>query len=267
MLTIRIGFICPTYQAVALHTYTELALRSFFTTTPGGVGVVVDDGTPGWDSAYEDKLRGIATAAGGELHAYHFKKKLGLTRSWNWGLHKCDELGLDYAIAGNNDVIFTPNWHQGLLHALASGYTMVGPLSNAPGITAKGRQEVGRYYPGYKVSDNWSHLTRVADKLYQDNLGKVVESAVNGFFQMCSMEGWRSNMYSSREYYRAVNKHNSKGRKNPTPHMTLNEDEWQGRAKAKEMKLAIVLSSFIFHYRAVTRGDKYKRGQWHRREK
>jgi len=265
-VALRIGFICPTYQAVALHGYTEIALRTFFETTPGGVALVVDDGTPGWDDKYVAKLQAIAAEYDSELHAYHFPKKLGLTRSWNWGLNKCDELDLDYVIAGNNDVIFTPNWHQGMLHALNSGYTMVGPLSNAPGITARGKQEVGRYYPGYKVTDDAAYLSQVADRLYRDNLGKVVESEVNGFFQMCSMTGWRSNKWASTEFYKAVNKFTSKGRKNPTPHMTLNEDEWQGRARAKKMKMAIVLSSFIFHYRAVTRGDKYKRGQWYRQK-
>ena len=264
---IRIGFICPTYQAVALHSYTAKALHSFFETTEGGVALVVDDGTRGWSAEYEAKLQAIAAVyPGSEIIIHHFRAKGGLTRSWNWGLNEADRLGLDYAIAGNNDVIFTESWHQGLLHALDSGYTMVGPLSNAPGITAHGKQEIGKYFKGYKVTDDPTYLDSVAASLHANHLGKVIESEVNGFFQMCSMDGWRSNKYSQKEFYRAVNKLTSKGHRNLTPLMTLNEDEWQGRARAKKKKMAIVLSSFIFHYRAVTRGDRYKRGQWYRQK-
>lgn len=265
-MSINIGFICPTYQAKALHAYTEAALRSFYRTTPGGVAIVVDDGTPGWNKAYEAELGNLADECLGRLHFYHFPKKLGLTRSWNKGLAIADQMDLDYCIAGNNDVIFTKNWHQGMLHALNNGYTMVGPLSNAPGITAKGKQEVAKYFPAYKVTDDLAYLDLVAGDLYKNQLGKVVESPVNGFFQMQSMKSWRANKYGPEQYYRAVNNYTSKGRKNLTPHMTLNEDEYQGRLRAKKKKTAIVLSSFIFHYRAVTRGDKYKRGQWYRQK-
>jgi hypothetical protein len=263
-LTIRIGFICPTHRALDLHSYTETALRTFFETTPDGVAIVVDDGTPGWSKDYEERLALITRECRGSIRTFHFPRRHGLTRSWNWGLHKCRELGLDYAIAGNNDIIFTPKWYEGMLHALQH-YVMVGPLSNAPGITAKGKQEIGEYYPDYKVTDNAKYLQLVAETIHQNNLGKVVESEVNGFFQMCSMSGWQSNMYSQKEFYRPVNNYTSKGRRNPTPLMTLNEDEWQGRATAKKLKMAIALSSFIFHYRAVTRGDRYKRGQWYRK--
>lgn len=265
-MSINIGFICPTYQAKALRAYTEAALRSFFATTVGGVAIVVDDGTAGWNKAYETELGNIADECLGKLHFYHFPKKLGLTRSWNKGLAIADQMDLDYCIAGNNDVIFTKNWHQGMLHALNNGYTMVGPLSNAPGITAKGKQEVAKYFPAYKVTDDLAYLDLVAGDLYKNQLGKVVESPVNGFFQMQSMKSWRANKYGPEQYYRAVNNYTSKGRKNLTPHMTLNEDEYQGRLRAKKKKTAIVLSSFIFHYRAVTRGDKYKRGQWYRQK-
>ena len=39
----KIGFICPTYNARALDSYTRVALESFYDTTPGGVAIVVDD--------------------------------------------------------------------------------------------------------------------------------------------------------------------------------------------------------------------------------
>jgi glycosyltransferase involved in cell wall biosynthesis len=266
---LRVGFICPTWRASLTAGYTEAALQTFFETTPEGVAIVVDDGSPDWvESKMQERLQKIAPTEQ-SIHFYHFSNEYGLTRSWNKGLDIADSLGLEYVIAGNNDVLFPPNWHFGLTHALANGFTMVGPLSNAPGITAKGKQEVGRYVQDYKVTDDPAYLEEVAFNLMTFNMGKVIESPVNGFFQMCRLEGWRSNMIDlgeTKTYYNPLNTHTSKGHKNLTPTMTLNEDEWQGRARGAGLRSGIVLSSFIFHYRAVSRGDKYKRGQWYRKK-
>jgi len=263
----QIIYVCPTYNALGLHDYTIAALRSFFRTTPGGVAIVVDDASPGWSAGYVDKLKRIADVAGGELHTHSFAAPLGLTRSWNHGLSMACDLGGGYVIAGNNDVIFTPGWSRGMIAALSAGYTMAAPLSNAPGITAAGLQEVSRHVPGYRVTDDPKYLATVADILRQNRRGKTVESRVNGFFQMCSMDGWQSNRYSEQHFFRPVNRRDVRGRKNPTPHMTLNEDEWQDRAEGKNLKIGIALDSFIFHYRAVSRGSRYTRGQAYRRKR
>lgn len=263
---LKIGFICPTYDALNFDSYTKLSLESFFTTTPNGVALVVDDGSSGWSDNYVKSLKDCVNRYPGcDLHVIHFPKNGGLTRSWNAGLTKADELNLDYAIAGNNDVVFTDKWYEGMIHALANGYSLVGPLSNAPGVTAAGKQEINRYITSYKLTDNKDELNKIAKQLHEKNLGKVIESKVNGFFQMAAMSAWRKGKFDAKNYYRPVNNHTSKGKKNPTPLMTLNEDELQSRWAAKGMKSAIALSTFIFHYRAVSRGDKYKMGKWYRK--
>jgi glycosyltransferase involved in cell wall biosynthesis len=263
---LRIGFVCPIYDAMNFDSYTRLSLESFFATTPNGVALVVDDGSAGWSDNYVKSLKDYVNVyPGTDLHAIHFPKNGGLTRSWNAGLAKADELQLDYAIAGNNDVIFTEKWYEGMVHALANGYSLVGPLSNAPGITAAGKQEINRYVNSYRLTDNIDELNKTAKQLHEQNLGKVIESKVNGFFQMATMAAWRKGKYDAKHYYRPVNTHTAKGRKNPTPLMTLNEDELQSRWAAKGMKSVISLSTFIFHYRAVSRGDKYKMGKWYRK--
>jgi glycosyltransferase involved in cell wall biosynthesis len=262
---IRIGFICPTYNATVLHKYTKKSLESFFDTTPNGVAIVVDDGSANWSNAYENSLKAIATKLpGSEIHFIHFPKNGGLTRSWNAGLSKAKELNLTHAIAGNNDVVFTNNWHAGLLHAAENGYSLIGPLSNAPGITAKGNQEISRFYAGYRLTDSQVEINKVASTLYKNNLGKVIESRINGFFLFAKMTDWQKGMYDAQHYFRPVNPKTADGRRNPTPLMTLNEDELQSRWAAKGMKSAVCLSSFIFHYRAVSRGDTYKLGKWFR---
>lgn len=261
---LKVGFVCPVYKSDEFHKYTELSLRSFFETTPGGVGIVVDDGSAAWNAAYESQLRGlIAAHPTCDINFYHYPTQFGLTRSWNRGLMIAHELGLDYAIAGNNDVIFTQQWASGMLHALQH-YALAGPLSNAPGVTAGGRQEIHKHIKNYTLTDDRRYLDKIASEIHSKHLGKVIDSPINGFFQMASMSAWRKGMYSAVDYYRPINNHTSRGTRNPTPTMTLNEDELQVRWRKLGLQSAVVLSSFIFHYRAVSRGDKYKRGKWFR---
>lgn len=259
MLTI--GFVCPTYQAHELHAYTERAISSFFKTTPNGVVILVDDASPDWDS-YKLKLDALCSDLGvsDRLRVIHFESSGKLTRSWNTGLRMATHLKLDYAIAGNNDIVFTPKWYAGLLHALNNGYDLVGPLSNAPGVTAKGVQEIRHYTDKYLLSDNPSTLNKIAEDIYTRHLGKVIETPINGFFQMAKVSSWVAGKYNKSDFYRPVNKFTSKGKVNRTPLMTLNEDELQGRWRKLNMKSAVVCSSYIFHYRAVSRGDRYKKG-------
>ena len=262
---IRIGFICPTYDALSLASYTRKALESFFDTTPYGVAIVVDDGSVGWTKEYADSLYEIGSQqAGTELHIIRFHEKGGLTRSWNAGLREADELGLDYAIAGNNDVIFSYRWYEGLLHALTNGYDLAGPLSNAPGVTAQGLQEIQRYIPTYKVTDDLVAIDKVAAELQRKHVGKVAKCTVNGFFLMAALSTWRAGKYDDANYFCPVNQKMPSGRPNLTPLMTGNEDELQHRWRDMGLKSAVALSSFIFHYRAVSRGERYKKGLWYR---
>ena len=49
--------------------------------------------------------------------------------------------------------------------------------------------------------------------------------------------------------------------------MTLQEYELQGRWHAAGLRSGVVLSSFVFHYRAVSRGEKkFGKGQTYRPE-
>lgn len=260
-----IGFICPTYKARELDAYTRISLASFFATTPSAVAIVVDDGSASWNTEYEQSLRQLTNQySDASIKFIHFDKNGGLTRSWNAGLTLAEKLKLDYVIAGNNDIIFTTNWYSGMIHALNNGYHLVGPLSNAPGITAKGAQQIERYISNFKVTDDIDKLNSYAVELYQANYGSVIEKPINGFFQLAAMSSWVAGKYDSVHFYRPLNPYTSKGLRNYTPLMTLNEDELQKRWRTLGMRSAIALSSFIFHYRAVTRGDKYKRGQWYR---
>jgi GT2 family glycosyltransferase len=260
---VKIAYICPTYNEGALHAYTMQALNSFFKTTAGGVAIVVDDNSEDFEK-YRHELASTPLFAGQEVKIHHFGKWGGLTRSWNKGIALASKLGCDYVAPSNNDIIFTPRWYEGLLHALENGYALVGPVSNCPGVTAKGNAEVWQYKTDYRVTDDLNYLNGVAEYLRTQYTGQVVDTGVNGFFQLGKVKSFEAGRYDADHYYCPKNDFSSKGRRNPTPFMTLNEDELQGRWSKKGWKAAVVPSSFIFHYRAVTRGARYKKGKWFR---
>lgn len=263
-----IAFICPTYDIERMKRYTEVTLCSFFATTKNGVAIVVDDGSTDWTQSYENELLNLAAKYSGNIHLIHFEKNGGLTRSWNQGLSKALELKADYAIAGNNDIIFTPNWYSGLITTADKRGGLVGPLSNAPGTTAKGLQEVSRYIPDYVLSDAAAVLAKQANYLQTKYTGQYIAvPAVNGFFQFASMSSWVKGKYDAKLFYCPSNPFRSNGRPNPTPLMTMNEDELQKRWRKKGMYSSIATDSFIFHYRSVTRGPMYLKGMWYRHAK
>ena len=241
--------IIPTYEC---FDYATLAIRSFLKYTPDGVVFLIDDASPSW----RPKVNKRFTALGreGQVQVHHYPKNGGLTRSWNLGLKMAKEQKVRYAIATNSDVLFCEGWMDGLVGAIEKGYSLVGPISNAPGITAKGLAEVEQYYPDYRLTDDPAYLNGLSRVLRTRYRGKVVAGPVNGFFQMAETTTWWRHAHRSGQPY------------DPAPEfrMTLNEDELQKRWRAAKAKMAISPASFIFHYRAVTRGGKHRKGKWFR---
>ncbi len=259
----RIGFICPTYKH---DDYTARAITSFFKYTPDGYCILVDDTSPYWTHSTQATFAGLLPQPRGDqgMAIHRFQEWGGLTRSWNKGLEIARQQGLEYAIAGNNDILFNEKWYEGLCATLDAGYALTGPVSNAPGITGRGIQEVWRYLPGYELNDDPAYLNQVSEQLRQHYVGNVVEGSINGFFLMAKTATWWEGCYDSQHVFCPYNEFNSKGVRNPTPLMTLNEDELQARWRKLGWHSAVSVSSFIFHYRAVTRGRRYCRGRWMR---
>lgn len=261
----RICFICPTYEKFA---YAREAIKTFFEYTDDGFCLLVDDASREWAKTdWNAFFKGIPRE---KVAYHHFETNGGLTRSWNHGLRMARDRAAEYTICGNSDILFTENWHERMTYHLENtpNLGMVGPLSNAPGITAKGRQEIKNYFKGFSLTDDQDYLNCVAKHIYKNrpevDLDVKTPAGVNGFFLMAKTRTWWSFPFDKRNCFKPRNDKNSKGRRNPTPLMTLNEDELQRRWMNHGFRSGIVLSSFIFHYRAVSRGDKYKRGQWYR---
>jgi len=249
-----IAVIVPTFNALA---YSRRVLLSLFKYTPGAKAIVVDDCSPQWDDKWYK-------GTGGEVVIHRFKKNGGLTRSWNHGLDMCRSLDVEYVVCGNNDILFSMGWWRGMQGIIENhGIGLAGPLSNAPGITAKGLQEVQAYVHNYQLTDSARYNNQLSQMLWESYKDRPVVSPVNGFLMFARKELWYSNQYDDRHVFCPVNRFTSKGKKNPTPFMTCNEDEFQRRLRRNKVKSGIALGSYVFHYRSVSRGQKrYGKGQF-----
>lgn len=243
-----IGFVLPTYNK---FTYARLAADSFFRHTPNGTVILVDDASPLYHNQDWDLWsQGMPSD---RLLKIRFEENAGLTRGWNVGLETGRQLGLEYLIAGNSDVVFTPGWSDGLVGCLNAGWDLVGPVTNTPGWTNRQRQHVKHFYPDYRVSYDPSDLAEVAAHLASTQpVDHAISSLINGFFQMARTSTWVDGKFDARHYY------------DPKNRMTKNEDELQERWLAAGRRIGFVPRSYIFHFRAVTRGDAHKHGDWMR---
>lgn len=225
-----VAAIIPTYQH---FDYAEKAAESFLEHTPNSSVIIVDDGSPEWDSYRWPKSKNITL--------YHFPQNAtNLSRSWNRGLEMAHAAGTSYAVVTNSDVLFTPGWWLPIQRALTRAH-LVGPLTNAPGHRLK--QGI-RNYRTFDLRDDRGYLSRTALAL-QQRFGKQIWRAkgLNGFCLAAKMETWWDLRLPSGGIFDA--------RRFP---MGRNEDELQGRLRRQGKVMAIAPASFVLHYRGVSRG-------------
>lgn len=267
MLNHRIGVVIPTYGA---HDYARAALESFFATTPlswGSAVIVVDDASPNYEVEHGLAFGDIEQRPWRQnAHFIRFDKNGGLTRSWNAGLKTFIDSGnFSHLVVTNSDVLFTPYWYEDLIHATdVKNFALVGPVTNAPGTEQ--HQCVTNFAPTFELTDDKEKLGEISALCRNEYHHEVREAPLNGFFLFARARMWDAGRYDYEHVFNPRNDFDSKGRPNPTPLMTLNEYELQRRWRAKDWQIGFCPGSFIFHYRAVSRGDKYKRGLWHRKQ-
>lgn len=196
-------------------------------------------------------------------HVIYFGVNGGLTRSWNAGLNIARSFNHPYCCVTNSDVLFTPGWELPLIDAIKHNYMhLVGPITNAPGTEKK--QNVANYVPGYEVKDDPEYLNAIAKSLFFDFGDHAVDSTINGFCMLARTKTWWEHAYDKDNVFRPRNDFNSKGERNPTPLMTLNEYELQSRWHKAGLRTGYCPGSFVFHYRAVSRGEAHKKPGWYR---
>jgi hypothetical protein len=144
-------------------------------------------------------------------------------------------------IAGNSDLKFPQNWSKGIIEALEEGAGVVGPMTNAPGH--RPRQHVSRFVSSYVVDDSDSYISKISNLLYKEKVGCTEKGPLNGFCLAARAATWKAGAYSLSNHHFF----------NPKFKMTRNEDELMGRFKKLGISSRIACSSFVFHYRGVTR--------------
>lgn len=245
----RVAFVLPTYEHFG---YARKAAKTFVEHTPGPVEIyLIDDASKAWASQdWKDWPKDV-------MHFHRFQKNGGLTRSWNYGLRLARERGVEFTCCGNSDILFTPGWFDGILQVINLGAHLVGPLTNAPGHRRK--QQVKSVIKNYKLTDDPSYLAKIARRLREEvGLSAYRQAGVNGFCMVARTAAWWGGAHDSQYVF------------NPKFKMTGNEDELQRRWSQKGRTIAISLSSFVFHYRGVSRkgGTRGKQGEgWYRLKK
>jgi glycosyltransferase involved in cell wall biosynthesis len=250
----QIAYILPTHGH---FDYARRCLESLLDSSNARASVavvVVDDASPDWsdDWCTED------LPFGSKVIRYRFDKQGGLTRSWNAGfLLTLDKLSPDYVVAGNSDILVPRDWQNSMIGALKT-CMFTGPTTNRPGATIDNLQDIRNWYPDYVESDSFGQIQAVRDIL-ESKYGSNVErpSPINGFFMCGQSQTWLDYAHDAHNVFPPSIDTMPSGRPNPTPLMTGQEDWLNAKVKASSKWNGVALGSFVFHYRSVSRGEKY----------
>ena len=197
--------------------------------------LLVDDASPEWDEV------DWKTWPEPDCRKLRYSRRGGLTRSWNAGLREAISIGAEYAVCTNSDVLFSPHWFEPLADALGNGFHLVGPVTNAPGDAPA--QDVLHYLAGTElVTDSAKKIDSIARAL-RNAATAAVPAPINGFFMMAKTECWRQGAFSRHCVF------------DPAFPLVGNETELQERWRKAGMVTGIVPSSFVFHYRSVSRPE------------
>ena len=249
------GDLCVIIPTFGQIEYAAAAVESLFRSTPRAWACVVDDASPNWESEYAKWLAPVHESLPSRLQIVTYPINGGLTRSWNRGLNEAKLHGAAYSCCTNSDVLFSRGWDAPLLECLdTTDYSLVGPVSNAPGYTARGAQDIVKYVKGYRLTDDREYLDRVAADLRRSQADRVLQATINGFCMVGRTNRWHLGAFEEQNVFSTAPKYRMSG----------NEDELQRRWAAKGWRAGVVPASFVFHYRAVTRGDAHRRGRWFR---
>ena len=265
----RLCVIVPTYGK---FEYAQQAVSSAIEAAKDVEAHVflVDDASPdfhSFDSAGEIApnpiIRDLMEKYNKRLRLIVNRKNLGLTKTWNTGIMTALLEGkFKYICVTNSDVVFPKAYDIGMTHALKSERVdLVGPVTNAPGT------EEDQFVKLYASSYDGPDVTKINDvqlELLAKHSTKVKQMTLNGFCMMALAYTWENYMYAPEQPFKESNPFNSKGQPNPTPAMTLQEYELQSRWHKLGLKSGVALSSYVFHYRSVTRGPRYNKGDWTR---
>lgn len=113
-------------------------------------------------------------------------------------------------------------------------------MTNAPGH--RPNQDVRTKVKKYKVDDSDEAIAATSERLILSMAGRTGKGPLNGFCLAATSSTWIKGAYKLPGMFF-----------HPKYKMTRNEDELMGRWKSLGLRSAIAYSSFVFHYRGVTR--------------
>lgn len=229
----RTAVVIPAYGH---YDYVRDTVRSLRLASPDAAVILVDDASPAGYTEYLPEFRAIC----GELGlARRLGANSGITAAWNTGFAMAVEAQAEHVCLANSDLLFSCGWLQPLVStADLSGVGLVGPVTNAPGSGLQ--QQVSAWIPSYRVSDAPGDIDAVATQLCVSPAAPACCS-VNGFCMLARVDRLVSHMFGSTLM-------------NPTCRMVFSEYELQRRLVAAGLHSQVVPTSFVFHYRGVTRG-------------
>ena len=239
---------CVVIPVYGHFDYAARAVRSCLASSDRTWVLILDDASPDYEVGLASFLTPILKSkeASDRVACVHHEQNQGLTAMWNAGLHLARN-NSTYICCGNSDLVFTPGW-DGPLREWATKYPLVGPVTNTPG-TEPG-QFVGNFLQNYKVSDRRSDLNATAESLRRQCAGDVRVGPINGFCMFGRTDSWWKYAHDEQHVF------------DPKNRMTLQEYQLQKKIRKLGGQTAYVPASFVFHYRAVTRGEKFRRGAW-----
>lgn len=224
----NVGIIIPSFNH---FEYVHLACESA-AKTPGAVVIIIDDASPQWPG--DRIVRGYLPSTV-PFVIRRYDHNAGLSRSWNAGLRICRDMGLPYAVCGNSDLVFSDGWWEPMEAALQT-HDFAGPVTNAPGHVSA--QNVANYLQNYRISDDPDDIYQTGSSLRSKCVPLIRRSMINGF---CIAGKTESFIQLSSEPF------------DPSIPLAGNEDDFFDRAKDRNLTACIVPTSFVFHYRSVTR--------------
>ncbi len=222
-----VAVVIPTYGSM---DYCQLAITSAAASTTDALVIVVDDGTERWPG---DSV--VGGWCGSTPWAIRRRPHDGnLSRSWNIGYEIACDIGCRYVVFGNSDLVFPEGWFEPIQSAL-DVYDIVGPVTNAPGHS---REQLVSEYVGYTLSDDPYAIQATQDELRRRD-GIRPATTLNGFCIASAIQ--KLHKLGDRPFRENIP-------------MSGNEMDLLRRARSIDLTLGIASSSFVFHYRSVTRG-------------
>lgn len=216
----KVMIVIPTYGR---FDYAASAIATAYHRTPNAEVIVEDDASPDWSESW---ARTMKWSTMNRLHWHRSSVNEGVTARWNHGLGLARELGAEYVVLANSDLVFFHGWWEGLRAALKK-FDVVGPMTNAP---------------GHQRRQHAAGPNRQGLRFFQR---PVAVDYVNGFCWAAKTGTWFKHSFSSDHVL------------DPSKPMVGSEDEFQARLRAAGGAIAYVPGSFVFHYRSVTRGPEF----------